>query len=221
MFRFLGTVLSRKVHLRLAELDVFPTYDRVRMVQVRRGNSLRIPCKPPSGVPDPEIYWTDNTNTADRFGYRVINPRIQQDYHGLFCSTVEFVYGNSVLGNLYFLNVKDEDEQKQFVCNAFSRKLNVIRRGTLTKLQVIKSDPINRKPMKLWSSKANQVALKGQKLSLKCIFGGLPTPKAVWRKIHSTVYQSRSTFVLKKQELIIDNLQYEDAGVYECRGHNG
>jgi len=45
---------------------------------------LKIPCKPPTGVPDPEIYWTDNTNVADQFGFRVANPRIQQDYEGLF-----------------------------------------------------------------------------------------------------------------------------------------
>ncbi|CAF4028111.1 unnamed protein product [Rotaria sordida] len=199
-----GTAVSRRVHVRLAELGAFPIYDRAQIIQVRRGDSLKIPCKPPIGVPDPEIYWTDNANVGDQFGFRVANPRIQQDYDG----------------NLYFLNVKDEDEQKQFICNAFSRKLNVIRRGTLTKLQVIQSDPIDRKPTKLWSSDAYKVFLKGKNLSLKCIFDGLPTPDVIWRKINGRIPERRSSIILEKQELIINDLQYEDEGVYECRGHN-
>jgi hypothetical protein len=79
-----GTAVSRKVRVRLAELGAFPMYDRAQVIQVRRGDSLKIPCKPPIGVPDPEIYWTDNTNTGDQFGFRVANPRLQQDYDGLF-----------------------------------------------------------------------------------------------------------------------------------------
>ncbi|CAF2121861.1 unnamed protein product [Rotaria magnacalcarata] len=199
-----GSAFSRKVRVRLAELGAFPIYDKPQVIQVRRGDSLKIPCKPPTGVPDPETYWTDNTNTGDQFGFLVSNPRVQQDYYG----------------NLYFLNVKDEDEQKQFICNVFSRKLNVIRRGALTQIQVIKSDPNNRRPMKLWTSEANKVFLKGYKLTLKCIFGGLPTPGVIWRKINGTIPERRATVNMEKQELVISDLQYEDAGLYECRGHN-
>jgi hypothetical protein len=178
------------------------------------------------GVPDPEIYWTDNTNVGDQFGFRVANPRIQQDYDGLFDKLFKnllllFLNDYLFIGNLYFLNVKDEDEQKQFICNVFSRKLNVIRRGTLTQLKIIKSDPIDRKPIKLWTSEINKIFLKGQQLSLKCIFAGLPTPDVIWRKIDGAIPERRSTINLEKQELIITDLQYEDAGVYECRGHNG
>jgi hypothetical protein len=117
--------------------------------------------------------------------------------------------------------VKDEDEQKQFICNVFSRKLNVIRRGSLTQLKVIKSDPIDRRPMKLWTSEMNKIFLKGQTLALKCIFAGLPTPNVIWRKIIGAIPGKRSTINVEKQELIITDLQYEDAGIYECRGHNG
>lgn len=79
----LGTAVSRKVRVRLAELGAFPIYDKPQVIQVRRGDSLKIPCKPPTGVPDPETYWTDSTNTGDQFGFLVSNPRIQQDYYGL------------------------------------------------------------------------------------------------------------------------------------------
>ncbi|CAF0853285.1 unnamed protein product [Adineta steineri] len=200
----LGTVLTRKIHVRLAELGAFPTQDRPSIIQVRRGDSLTIPCKPPIAIPDPDIYWTDNTNVANQFGYRVSNPRIQQDSDG----------------NLYFLNVKDEDEQKQYVCNVFSRKLNIIRRGVITQLKIIRSDPIDRMPKRLWTTDANKIVLKGQTLSLKCIFDGLPTPGVVWRKIYGNLPEKRSSINLEKQELIITDIQYEDAGIYECRGHN-
>ncbi|UJR30186.1 hypothetical protein I4U23_017725 [Adineta vaga] len=199
-----GTAVSNRIYVRQAELGSFPVYDKPQVITVRRGDSLRIPCKSPIATPDPEIYWTDNTNAGDQLGFRVSNPRIQQDYNG----------------NLFFLNVKDEDERKQFVCNVLSRQLNIIRRGSITQLKIIKSDPIERKPMKLWTSNATQIALKGQSLSLKCIFGGLPTPDVTWRKTYGSIPEKRSTLNLEKQELIINDLQYEDSGVYECRGHN-
>jgi receptor-type tyrosine-protein phosphatase zeta len=107
------------------------------------------------------------------------------------------------------------------VCNVFSRKLNVIRRGTFTQLKVIQSDLTDQRPIKLWTSEANKIVLKGQKLSLKCIFGGLPKPDVTWRKIYGAIPEKRSIINLEKQELVINDLQYEDSGVYECRGHNG
>lgn len=86
---------------------------------------------------------------------------------------------------------------------------------------MIKTEPKDRQPTKLWSSKANNVFLKGQNLSLKCIFGGLPTPDVIWRKQNGDLPEKRSTINREKQELVITDVQYEDAGVYECRGHNG
>lgn len=116
--------------------------------------------------------------------------------------------------------MEDEDEQKRFIYNVFSRKLDVIRRGVLTQIQVVKTDPMKRRPMKLWTSEANRVFLKGYKLSLKCIFGDLPTPAVIWRKINGTIPERRSTVTMEKQELLITDLQHEDAGLYQCRRHN-
>lgn len=117
--------------------------------------------------------------------------------------------------------MKDEDEQKQFVCNIFSRKLNLIRRGAVTQLKVVPSEPLNRRPTKLWASESNQVFLKGQNMSLKCIFGGLPTPEVLWRKNEGAIPERRAIFDDKKQELIINNVQFEDSGIYQCQGQNG
>ncbi|CAF1296253.1 unnamed protein product, partial [Didymodactylos carnosus] len=203
-----GTAVSRKVRVRLAELGGFPiTSDRPNIITVERGRSAVLPCQPPTGVPDPETYWTDNSNIGDQFGFLVSNARIQQDYYG----------------RLYFLNVLDEDEQRQYICNVFSKKLNVIRRGQLTQIKVIKTDASLWKPKRLWSSEANKVFLRGYKMTLKCIFGGLPTPQVIWRKLNTTgsgFPDRRSSLTMEKQELTISDLTFEDYGVYECRGTN-
>ena len=79
----LGTAVSRRVALRLAELAAFPVDEAPQMIQVRRGDSLKIPCRPPAGVPDPETSWTDRTQPGgQQFGYRVSNARMQQDDAG-------------------------------------------------------------------------------------------------------------------------------------------
>lgn len=81
---FLGTAITRRVRVRLAIIDEFPRYDRPQVIQVKRGDSLKIPCNPPTGVPDSEVYWTDNTNSGDQIGFPILNSRIQQDHDGLF-----------------------------------------------------------------------------------------------------------------------------------------
>jgi hypothetical protein len=83
-FPFKDTALSRKVRVYFAELGAFPVRDKAQVIQVPRGDSLKIPCNPPPGLPNPEIYWTDNTTTDNQFGSPVLNPRIRQDYDGLF-----------------------------------------------------------------------------------------------------------------------------------------
>ena len=79
----IGTAVSRRIRLRLAELALFPVYETPQMIQVRRGDSLKIPCRPPGGVPDPETYWTDRSQPGNQqYGYRVSNARMQQDDSG-------------------------------------------------------------------------------------------------------------------------------------------
>ena len=78
----LGTSMSRKVRVRLAELGIFPVDDKARVIQVRRGDPLKMFCQPPTSVSYPEADWTVNNSTGDQFALLVPNPRIQQDYDG-------------------------------------------------------------------------------------------------------------------------------------------
>lgn len=74
-----GTSMSRTVRVRLGELGAFLINGKAEVIQIRRGDSLKIPCKPPTGVPDRETYWTESTSKDDQFGFPISHPRIQQD----------------------------------------------------------------------------------------------------------------------------------------------
>lgn len=77
-----GTAISRKVLVRLASLGHFPLDDLPQSVQVRYGDSLKIPCRSPKGIPNPDIYWTENSLTGSQYGSVPLSSRIQQDNLG-------------------------------------------------------------------------------------------------------------------------------------------
>ena len=53
----------------MAELSQFPYDARPKVVRARRGDSVVLDCTPPTGVPDPYIYWSVvGDNDRDQFG---------------------------------------------------------------------------------------------------------------------------------------------------------
>lgn len=204
-----GTALSFTTRLRMAELSQFPYMQRPKIVRARRGDHVILDCTPPTGVPDPYIYWSVvGDNDRDQFGTITVSARVTQDYYG----------------KLYILNVEDEDEKdkRPYACNAYSRRLLLLNQGELTILEVEKVSPTNKAPVKLWSSEQNRVFLLGHEMRLKCIFGGRPTPQVIWRKIDGLLpTDGRYSTDSEGQELVIRSVRFSDAGTYECRGSNG
>ena len=47
-----------------------------------------------------------------------------------------------------------------------------------------------------------------------------PTPKVDWRRINDVMPEGRWRQESYGQELVIENIQFEDAGNYECQGIN-
>ena len=203
-----GTALSFATRLRMAELSQFPYDSRPKVVRARRGDSVILDCTPPTGVPDPYIYWSVvGDSDRDQFGTISVTARVTQDYYG----------------KLYILNVEDEDEKdkRPYACNAYSRRLLLLNQGELTVLEVEKVSPTNKAPVKLWSSEQNRVFLLGSEMRLKCIFGGRPTPQVLWRKIEGPLpTDGRYSTDSEGQELVISPVQFSDMGTYECRGSN-
>ncbi len=204
-----GTALSFATRLRMAELSQFPYDARPKVVRARRGDSVILDCTPPTGVPDPYIYWSVvGDSDRDQFGTITVSARVTQDYYG----------------KLYILNVEDEDEKdkRPYACNAYSRRLLLLNQGELTVLEVEKVSPTNKAPVRLWSSEQNRVFLLGSEMRLKCIFGGRPTPQVLWRKIEGPLpTDGRYMTDSEGQELVISPVQFSDQGTYECRGSNG
>ncbi len=204
-----GTALTFATRLRMAELSQFPYDARPKVVRARRGDSVMLDCTPPTGVPDPYIYWSVvGDNDRDQFGTITVSARVTQDYYG----------------KLYILNVEDEDEKdkRPYACNAYSRRLLLLNQGELTVLEVEKVSPTNKAPVRLWSSEQNRVFLLGSEMRLKCIFGGRPTPQVLWRKIEGPLpTDGRYMTDSEGQELVISPVQFSDQGTYECRGSNG
>jgi hypothetical protein len=83
-FRWIQTISpSETRHGCFPSRSSFPADEASQMIQVRRSDSLKIPCRPPAGVPDPDTYWTDRTQPGgQQYGYRVSNARMQQDDAG-------------------------------------------------------------------------------------------------------------------------------------------
>jgi hypothetical protein len=120
-----GTALSYTTRLRMAELSQFPYQSRPKIVRARRGDWIILDCTPPTGVPDPYIYWSVvGDSDRDQFGTITVSARVTQDYYG----------------KLYILNVEDEDEKdkRPYACNAYSRRLLLLNQGELTVLEVEK-----------------------------------------------------------------------------------
>lgn len=203
-----GTALSFATRLRMAELSQFPYSSRSKIVRARRGDWVILDCTPPTGVPDPYIYWSVvGDNDRDQFGTITVSARVTQDYYG----------------KLYILNVEDEDEKdkRPYACNAYSRRLLLLNQGELTVLEVEKVSPTNKAPVRLWSSEQNKVFLLNSEMRLKCIFGGRPTPQVTWRKIDGILpTDGRYLTDSEGQELVIRNVKFSDKGTYECRGSN-
>ena len=78
-----GTALSFATRLRMAELSQFPYSSRHKVVRARRGDWVVLDCTPPTGVPDPYVYWSVvGESDRDQFGTIAVSARVTQDYYG-------------------------------------------------------------------------------------------------------------------------------------------
>lgn len=76
----------------MAELSQFPYMQRPKIVRARRGDHVILDCTPPTGVPDPYIYWSVvGDNDRDQFGTITVSARVTQDYYGILLESLVFI----------------------------------------------------------------------------------------------------------------------------------
>lgn len=202
-YNVVGIAVSYNTNLRLGVLEAFPKRS-VRRNYPQIGSSLTLRCTPPTSFPHPNIFWA--VITADnRFSPVDYTDRVTID----------------PIGNLHFVNVQPEDAKGNatYACVVENRVMRGIQRGEYNKISphgvTVRLYP----PRILWQSPTQQIAMRGETWTVKCVFAGSPTPRVTWKRIgkEMPVNHRLTSF---GQELNIDNVQYEDAGKYECQGIN-
>lgn len=131
-------------------------------------------------------------------------------------------------GNLHFSNVTRADKTDDFyyVCSAASVFRNEYKLGNRILLDVIRTgvSPSQHKyaPTQQYVTRKNEVALRGKRVEMYCIYGGTPLPQTVWSKNGKPLHWSdRITQGNYGKSLIIRHATFEDAGSYTCDVSNG
>lgn len=177
---------------------------------VNEGDPYKLTCQPPDGWPKPNVYWL--IQNIDGGIKSINNSRMTLDPEG----------------NLWFSNVTRQDASNDFyyACAATSVFRNEYKLGNRVLLRVqpngVSAAQNRHEPEKQYVTRKNEVALRGKKVELFCIYGGTPLPQIVWSK-DGTILQSsdRVTQGNYGKSLIIKHTTFEDRGSYTCEASNG
>lgn len=126
-----------------------------------------------------------------------------------------------------FSNVTRDDASDDFyyACAATSVYRKEYKVGNRFLLNVIHKGPSasqnKRAPVAQYLSKRNEVALRGKKVELFCLFGGTPLPETVWLKDGTRIKPNdRVTHGNYGKSLIIKHVNFDDQGKYTCEASN-
>lgn len=198
-----GTALTVKIDLRKAILEPF-VGQGTRYHQPILGHSLTLRCVPPRSFPKAEHFWATIAE-GDGFTPIDLTDRVTMDPEG----------------NLHFAHIiaSDAKQGRTYACFVQNQVMRSIQQGEYAVIQPQGQTIQYLPPSILWQSPTHQVALRGETWRVKCIFSGSPTPRVDWRRDGADM-PPRSRPESFGQELVIENVQFEDDGKYECEGIN-
>ncbi|XP_065208502.1 neuroglian-like [Planococcus citri] len=200
-----GIATSNSVFARRIQLGSFRHESTVVVKTATEGQPYNLTCQAPSGYPKPNIDWVKQETDGKMFGIK--NSRIAVDPEGtLWFSSIALV---------------DAVEDLFYVCAVTSPNISELKTGDKVILQVEPADPPQENetaPVRLYTSKNEEVAIHGGKISLYCIFGGNPLPNITWRKNGQllTFRNGTSSKILERKRAITS-----DEGNYTCKASNG
>lgn len=205
-----GIATSNSVFVRKAELNSFKDENPIT-VNAIEGIPFKLTCQPPDGWPKPNVYW------------------LIQDIAGGIKSINNSRMTLDPEGNLWFSNVTRNDASDDFyyACAATSVFRNEYKVGNKVLLNVVSFSGASagqnkHAPERQYVTRKNEVALRGKKVELYCIFGGTPLPQIVWSKNGELIRASdRITQGNYGKSLIIKHVNFEDEGQYTCEASNG
>lgn len=204
-----GIATSNSVFVRKAELNSFKDENPIAL-SANEGSPFKLTCQPPDGWPKPNVYW------------------LIQDIAGGIKSINNSRMTLDPEGNLWFSNVTRNDASDDFyyACAATSVFRNEYKLGNKVLLNVISTGASTGQnkyaPERQYVSRKNEIALRGKKIELYCIFGGTPLPQIVWSKNGEWISPSdRITQGNYGKSLVIKHVNFEDNGTYTCEASNG
>jgi receptor-type tyrosine-protein phosphatase zeta len=205
-----GTAVSGNTTLKKAVLDSFPTVTEVTVHQPTIGSHVVLNCQPPRSYPTGKVYWGISRPGVNQLKALTVDDRVVLSYEG----------------HLYFSNVEKQDyrEGDRYVCYVYNNVLGIHVQGQDQRVNPVESPgtPSYIPPTLLWNSQTRDTAIRGYNKKMKCIFGGLPTPRVTWTRIDSA---GSSRFEVTSEghgtEIEIVNVDYGDAGTYRCTATNG
>lgn len=203
-----GTATSNSVFVRKSELNNFKD-EEIHTKNAQEGEPFKLQCQPPDGWPKPSVYWMLQSTLG---GIKTINnSRMTLDPEG----------------NLWFSNVTryDAQEDAYYACAASSAFRNEYKLGNRVLLKVTPASNAAQNrypPTRQYVSRRNEVALRGQKIEIFCIYGGTPLPQTVWSKDGKPItWSDRVTQGQYGKSLVIKHTQLDDKGSYTCDVSNG
>ncbi|XP_067855020.1 neural cell adhesion molecule L1-like protein isoform X1 [Heptranchias perlo] len=215
----LGIAISEEIVFITEPIPRFPK-ESMEPFRVDEGESVVLPCKPPSGPPPLNIYWMTSKIQ-----------RIQQNSRA----------SQGLNGDLYFSNVQSTDSRDDYLCFAhFSRTRTIAQKEPISLIvkpfvvpNVTESPASDtdlsaansikgRKPSFLTpsGSSSNIIALRGETLQLECIAEGFPTPQISWTKMDGDMPKHTATEENFNKTLKIINVTELDDGKYQCKAEN-
>ncbi|XP_018050218.1 PREDICTED: neuroglian isoform X1 [Atta colombica] len=204
-----GTATSNSVFVRKAELNSFKDENPVPL-SATEGSPFKLTCQPPDGWPKPNVYW------------------LIQDIAGGIKSINNSRMTLDPEGNLWFSNVTRDDASDDFyyACAATSVFRNEYKVGNKVLLNVISTGASSGQnkypPERQYVTRKNEIAMRGKKVELYCIFGGTPLPQMIWSKNGQVIKPSdRIIQGNYGKSLIIKHVNFEDQGQYTCEASNG
>ncbi|XP_030630760.1 contactin-1a [Chanos chanos] len=194
-----GTVISRGATVTFGYLDMFSTEDR-EAVHIKEGQGAVLLCAPPPHFPD-DLSFRWMLNEFPTF--------IPVDKRRFVSQTT---------GNLYIAKV-DSSDSGNYSCFVSSPSITKSVFSKYIPLVPIVERPVRKYPADIKVKFPDTVALLGQNITLECFALGNPIPQIRWRKMDGTL-PAHHQISMAGGHLHLVNVQYEDAGTYECEAVN-
>lgn len=205
-----GVATSNSVFVRKAELNSFKDVPPIS-VEAVEGEPYSLQCAAPDGWPKPIVNWLIEP-TVDSGIKSINNSRMTLDPEG----------------TLWFSNVTRDDASKDFfyacfATSVFRSEYKIGNKVLLDVKQMGVGPAQNRvEPKKQYVTRRNEVALRGKRVELFCIYGGTPLPQTVWSKDGQRVqWNDRITQGHYGKSLVIRQANFDDGGSYTCDVSNG